>query len=67
MPIYKMQGKKDGVQKYRVRINYTDNSGKPRQLDRVAYGAAEAKALEAQLLSTLDNGDGRMTVDALFD
>lgn len=67
MPIYKMQGKKDGVQKYRVRINYTDNSGKPRQLDRVAYGAAEAKALEARLLSSLDNGDGRMTVDALFE
>ena len=35
MPIYKMQGKKDGLQKYRVRINYTDRSGKPRQLDRV--------------------------------
>ena len=67
MPIYKMQGKKDGVQKYRVRINYTDHSGKPRQLDRVAYGAAEAKALEAHLLSTLDNGDGKMTVGALFE
>lgn len=49
MPIYKMQGKKDGLQKYRVRINYTDRSGKPRQLDRVAYGAEAAKELERQL------------------
>ena len=49
MPIYKMQGKKDGLQKYRVRINYTDRSGKPHQLDRVAYGAEAAKELERQL------------------
>lgn len=28
MPIYKMDGKKDGLQKYRVRINFTDSPGK---------------------------------------
>lgn len=49
MPIYKMQGKKDGLQKYRVRINYTDRSGKAHQLDRVAYGSDAAKELERQL------------------
>ena len=27
MPIYKMDGKKNGLQKYRVRINFTDSSG----------------------------------------
>lgn len=44
-----MKGSKDGKQKYRVRINYTDRSGKERQIDRVAYGCTEAKMLEAQL------------------
>ena len=43
MPIYKMDGKKDGLQKYRVRINYIDQQGKARQLDRVAYGSQAAK------------------------
>ena len=26
MPVYKMPGSKDGKQKYRVRINYTDKA-----------------------------------------
>lgn len=50
MPIYKMTGTKDGKQKYRVRINYQDASGKNRQIDRVAYGNQEAKELERTLL-----------------
>lgn len=45
MPIYKMDGKKDGLQKYRVRINFTDSSGKSKQIDRVAYGKEVAKEL----------------------
>ena len=49
MPIYKMSGKKDGLQQYRVRINYTDSYGKAKQIDRIAYGAAEAKDLELRL------------------
>ena len=49
MPIYKMDGKKDGLQKYRVRINYTDSTGKNKQIDRVAYGKEEAKELERKL------------------
>ena len=32
MPVYKMDGKKDGKQAYRVRINYTDRAGKHKQL-----------------------------------
>lgn len=49
MPIYKMQGKKDGKQKYRVRVNYIDSYGKAKQIDRVAYGNEEAKQLEREL------------------
>ena len=49
MPIYKMQGSKNGKQKYRVRVNYTDNLGKNRQIDRVTYGSSEAKDLERRL------------------
>lgn len=49
MPIYKMEGKKDGKQKYRVRINYTDSLGNAKQLDRIAYGSTEAKLLEQEL------------------
>ena len=49
MPVYKMKGKKDGLQKYRVRINYTDQHGSQKQIDRVAYGAENAKALEYAL------------------
>ena len=50
MPIYKMDGKKEGLQKYRVRINYKDAFGKKRQLDRVCYGRAEALELERRLM-----------------
>lgn len=71
MPVYKMPGSKDGKQKYRVRINYTDKSGKQHQLDRVAYGSTEAKMLESQLLREYGKGgdaaNARMTVQELYD
>ena len=69
MPIYKMNGTKNGKQKYRVRINYTDNFGKNRQIDRVAYGNAEAKELERQLEYEIkkQKPTARMTVRDLFD
>ena len=41
--------KKDGKQKYRVRINYTDNNGTNKQIERTAYGADEAKQIELEL------------------
>ena len=53
MPIYKMSGKKDGKQKYRVRINYLDGLGNARQIDRVAYGNEEAKMLEMRLIASI--------------
>lgn len=50
MPIYKVAGeKKDGKQKYLVRLNYQDSYGKARQLTRTAYGSEEAKQLEREL------------------
>ena len=68
MPIYKMRGKKDGLQQYRVRINFVDAFGTPRQIDRVAYGADNARQLEAKLQAEYRKGNGdALTVQALFD
>ena len=69
MPIYKMKGSKDGRQKYRVRVNYIDSLGKNRQIDRVAYGSAEAKDLERKLQYELkeQTPTARMTVNNLCD
>ena len=69
MPIYKMSGSKDGRQKYRVRINYIDNLGNNRQIDRVAYGNAEAKDLERRLQYELkeQTPTARMTVETLYN
>ena len=68
MPIYKMKGKKDGLQKYRVRINYTDNEGNSRQMDRVAYGVEAAKRLEMKLTQDInENPSNKMTVQELCD
>ena len=67
MPIYKMEGKKDGLQKYRVRINYTDG-GKAKQIDRVAYGKEAAKELEIQLRSNLKPAAAKdITLRQLYD
>ena len=69
MPIYKMDGKKGGKQKYRVRINYIDNLGKPRQIERVAYGSEEAKQLERELNFQIkqEKPAVKLTVQALYD
>ena len=71
MPIYKANGKKDGLQKYLVRINYISNSGKAQQLTRTAYGLEAAKDLERKLAAE-QKGKGdtpakKMTVQQLFD
>lgn len=68
MPIYKMKGSRDGKQKYRVQVNYTDNYGANRQVCRIAYGSSEAKDLEAQLVNELKNQKptARMTVGELY-
>ena len=49
MPITKVTGKKNGKQKYRVRVNYTDSFGKAQQIERTAYGLDEAKEIEQEL------------------
>ena len=55
MPITKLSKKKDGLQGYRVRVNYTDRDGKYRQIERTAYGKTEALELERRLLSDAVN------------
>ena len=50
MPIYKIEGeKKDGLQKYRVVVNYTGKDGKKHTIERREYGKAQAERAEAQM------------------
>lgn len=49
MPIYKENGKKDGLQKYRVKVYYTDSYGNHKQISKTAYGKEAASMLERQL------------------
>lgn len=70
MPINKTGIKRDGKTQYRVRVNYTDATGKAHQVERTAYGNAEAVALEQQLISEFKNKrtvTSRLTVKQLFD
>lgn len=69
MPIYKMSSKKDGLQQYRVRINYIAPDGTAKQLDRIAYGKDSAKQLEAKLLSDIKEKapTERITVRELYN
>ena len=69
MPIYKIDGKRDGKQKYRVRINYQDSYGTYKQSERIAYGFEEAKALEIKLGKDIKEtpASRRMTVLDLFN
>ena len=71
MPIYKANGKKDGLQKYLVRINYISYSGEPKQLTRTVYGKESAKDLEMKLTAEKKESGGvqakKMTVQQLFD
>lgn len=57
------------MQKYRVRINYVAQNGKPRQIDRVAYGLKEAKTLERRLQKEIKDfaPAEKLTVQALYD
>ena len=71
MPIYKANGKKDGLQKYNVRINYIDDTGQSKQLTRIAYGADRAKDLELRLYVDVKIKGERpivkITIQELFD
>lgn len=69
MPIYKDNGKRNGLQKYRVRVNYTDVLGTPRQMTRIAYGLEAAKQLEIQLSLEVQNGSkySYLTIGELYE
>lgn len=72
MPIYKVRGiKKDGLQKYRVRVNYISDDGKYKQLTRLIYGSEEAKDLERELIKELnargENSVKKITVKQLHN
>lgn len=62
--------KKNGVARYRVRINYTDSYGKARQVERLVWGRAEAEMAELELETEYkvkrSAFNTRMTVEELF-
>ena len=67
MPITKIQKKRDGLQGYRVRVNYTDpDTGAYRRVERIVYGKAEAADMERQLNAEIKvpapTADDRITV-----
>lgn len=70
MPIYKVNGKKDGLQKYNVRVNYKSGDGAYKQINRTAYGLDAAKDLEAKLVADikdkLDGSYNKTTIHQLF-
>ncbi|MDR0248804.1 MAG: site-specific integrase [Oscillospiraceae bacterium] len=63
---------KSGLQKYRVRINYTAVTGEYKQLTRVAIGFEQAKLLESTLTNEYRNrtksgtGSAKLTLDGLY-
>lgn len=75
MPINKVYDKngkpvkKDGKQKYRVRINYTDTLGRSKQIERTAYGSDEAKRLERELSQSVkaETPAANLTVGKLYE
>lgn len=62
---------KNGRQAYRVRVNFVDVNGKKKQVERMAYGFAEASLLEQQLIIEYKEKKQtvipRMTVQQLCD
>ena len=75
MPINKVTDKngklvkKDGKQKYRVRVNYTDTLGRNKQIERTAYGSDEAKRLERELSQSVkvETPAANLTVGKLYE
>lgn len=70
MPITRTSERKDGKYKYRVRVNYTDQFGQHKQIERSTFGADEAKLLEMKLrqqVSTPENITKSMTLQQLYD
>lgn len=63
--------KKNGLSRYRVRVNYTDTNGEPRQVERLVWGRAEADLTERQLQAEYKDKrvapSSRMTVEELIN
>lgn len=70
MAITKTKKKKDGKQQYRVRVMYRDIDGNPKQVERTAYGYAEAIMMEQQLLADVEAkkvSAAKLTVQDLYE
>lgn len=69
MPIYPTGRRKEGKTQYRVRINYTDISGKHHQKETSCYGYQEALDLEKELLLKYSGKlpDNELTVTEFFE
>lgn len=69
MPIYKLNGKKDGLQKYRVIVSYTDRAGEYKQVARVVYGTKAANDTEEDLRRQYIDGvsSARLTLRELIE
>lgn len=69
MPITPTGKKRDGKQQYRVRVNYVDPYGAYKQIERTAYGKAEALELEQKLTREVEETSApkHMTVQQLYD
>lgn len=69
MPIYPTGKRKDSRNQYRVIVNYTDTFGKHRTVERLVYGMAEAKDIEASLQKEVTHSvtPRNMTVSQLYD
>ena len=66
MPIIKTNDKKDGLVKYRVIINYKDQSGAYKKKERTAYGLAAAKEMEKILsIEVNKSSEEKMTMQDL--
>ena len=61
--------KKDGKIKYRVKINFVDDNGNYKAVERIAYGSDEAKEIERKLVFEQKNltQTNKLTVLALYD
>jgi integrase len=71
MPIYKANGKKEGLQKYHVRINYISEYGTKKQITRSIYGEEAARdlhrQLEYQIKTKHETPIKRITIRQLFE
>lgn len=69
MPIYKQNKKKDGVNQYKIVINYTNRNGEYHQKTKLVYGKDEASALERKMQREINNEspDSAITINELFE